>query len=219
MLSLKEVRKSYSGVEVLHGIDLDATGGEVLAIVGANGAGKSTLIKVLSGAVKRDAGEIRLAGETVTLDSPVQARALGIRTVHQEFSLVPGLSVTENVLLGDLPKRRGLVDWTAAHARATAVLASAGFADIDTRTAVRRLSVARQQMVEIAKAMAGEPRVLILDEPSAVLAGDDLAQLFALLRSLSCSVCREPQFPNTRLLKQPLVPKCCARCRPFSTYL
>jgi ribose transport system ATP-binding protein len=185
MLDLQGVRKSYSGVEVLHGIDLAAQGGEVVAIAGANGAGKSTLIKILCGAVQRDAGEIRVGGEPVALGSPAAAQALGIRTVHQELSLVPGLSVTENVLLGDLPRGRGgLVDWKAAHARARALLERTGFTGVDPHAIAGRLSVARRQMVEIAKAMASEPRILILDEPSAVLAGEDLEQLFALIRSL-----------------------------------
>ncbi|MDO8187301.1 sugar ABC transporter ATP-binding protein [Conexibacter sp. JD483] len=184
MLSLRGVRKAYSGVEVLHGIDFEAHGGEVVAIAGANGAGKSTLIKILCGAVARDAGTIAVDGREVALGSPAAAAALGIRTVHQELTLVPQLSVTENVLLGDLPKRGGLVDWPAAHERTRALLSRTGFTGVDPRTPAKRLSVARQQMVEIAKAMASEPRMLILDEPSAVLAGDDLDQLFALIRSL-----------------------------------
>jgi ABC-type sugar transport system ATPase subunit len=184
MLELRGVRKAYSRVEVLHGIDLAATAGEVVAIAGANGAGKSTLIRILSGAVARDAGEILLAGEPVELASPREAQALGVRTVHQELSLVPQLSVTENVLLGDLPRTRGLIDWEAAHARTAALLARVGFDSIDPRAPVGRLSVARRQMIEIAKALASEPRILILDEPSAVLAGDDLEKLFALIAAL-----------------------------------
>jgi ABC-type sugar transport system ATPase subunit len=184
MLSLRGVHKAYAGVEVLHGIDLDAQAGRVLAIVGANGAGKSTLIKILCGAERYDAGEIRIAGQRVALGNPAAAQALGVRTVHQELTLVPGLSVTENILLGALPTARGLVDWTAAHQRARELLARTGFTGIDPRTPAGRLSVARQQMVEIAKAMASEPRILILDEPSAVLAGDDLDQLFALIETL-----------------------------------
>ena len=184
MLALEGVRKSYSGVEVLHGIDLSASAGEVVAIAGANGAGKSTLIKILSGAVARDAGEIRIAGEPVELASPREAQALGVRTVHQELSLVPQLSVTENVLLGALPTAGRLVDWPAAHDRARRLLERCGFGDIDVREKAGRLSVARCQMVEVAKAMASEPRILILDEPSAVLAGEDLERLFALIRSL-----------------------------------
>ena len=184
ILSLRGVHKAYAGVEVLHGIDLDAEAGRVLAIVGANGAGKSTLIKILCGAVRYDAGEIRIAGRQVALGNPAAAQALGVRTVHQELTLVPGLSVTENILLGALPTARGLVDWTAAHQRARELLSRTGFTGIDPRTLAGQLSVARQQMVEIAKALASEPRILILDEPSAVLAGDDLDQLFALIHTL-----------------------------------
>jgi ribose transport system ATP-binding protein len=184
MLALEGVRKAYSRVEVLHGIDLEARAGEVVAIAGANGAGKSTLIRILSGAVRRDAGEIRIAGAAVELASPREAQDLGVRTVHQELSLVPQLSVTENVLLGDLPRARGFVDWSAAHTRTQALLERAGFGSIDPRATVGRLPVARRQMIEIAKALASEPRILILDEPSAVLAGDDLEQLFELIRSL-----------------------------------
>jgi ribose transport system ATP-binding protein len=184
MLQLEGVRKAYGRNEVLHGIDLDARAGEVVAIAGANGAGKSTLIKILSGAVRRDAGEIRIGGAVAELASPREAQERGIRTVHQELSLVPQLSVTENILLGDLPRGRGLIDWRAAHARAGALLARAGFHGIDPRAVVGRLSVARRQMIEIAKALASEPRILILDEPSAVLAGEDLERLFELIRAL-----------------------------------
>ena len=184
MLELEGVRKCYSGVEVLHGIDLSAGAGEVVAIAGANGAGKSTLIRILSGAVGRDAGEIRIAGEPVALANPRAAQELGVRTVHQELSLVPQLSVTENVLLGRLPTAGGLVDWNAAHEAARRLLERCGFGDVDVREQAGRLSVARCQMVEVAKAMAAEPRILILDEPSAVLAGEDLERLFALIRSL-----------------------------------
>jgi ABC-type sugar transport system ATPase subunit len=183
-LELRGVRKAYAGVEVLHGVDLEASSGEVLALAGANGAGKSTLIKILSGAVPSDGGEIRLDGQAPPINGPHDAHALGIRTVYQELSLVPQLSVTENVLLGEMPRRRGLVDWHLAHQRAEALLARIGFTDIDPRTPVEELSVARQQMVEIAKALTSEPRILVLDEPSAVLAGEDLDRLFALIRAL-----------------------------------
>ena len=194
MLALAGVKKAYSKVEVLHGIDLEASAGEVVAIAGANGAGKSTLIRILSGAVARDAGEIRVAGELAPLTSPREAQALGVRTVHQELSLVPQLSVTENILLGDLPQRGGMIDWPAAHDRAGALLKRIGYDSIDPRANAGRLSVARRQMVEIAKALASEPKILILDEPSAVLAGEDLEKLFALIRrcaptACSCSTC------------------------------
>jgi ABC-type sugar transport system ATPase subunit len=183
-LELRDVRKDFNGVEVLHGVDLSGRPGEVLGVVGANGAGKSTLIKILSGALPMSAGEMRLDGERVELRSPHDAHARGIRTVYQELSLIPGLSVTENLLMGGFPRRYGLIDWTAAHARARELLDRAGFSGIDPRAKAGRLSVARQQMVEIAKALVSEPRMLILDEPSAVLAGSDLDALFALIRRL-----------------------------------
>jgi ABC-type sugar transport system ATPase subunit len=183
-LVLRGVTKDYAGVGVLHGIDLEGRFGEVLAVVGANGAGKSTLIKILAGAQPMSAGEMRIDGEHVRLRSPHDAHERGIRTVYQELTLVPGLSVTENLLMGDFPRRRGLIDWPAAHARAAELLESIGFGAIDPRTSAERLAVARQQMVEIAKALVTQPRVLILDEPSAVLAGSDLDSLFALIRRL-----------------------------------
>lgn len=186
VLRMSDVHKSYGRTEVLHGVDLVGHAGEVLALVGANGAGKSTLIKVLAGAEPMSAGELRVGGERVAFGSPHAAQAHGIRTVHQELTLVPELSVTENLLLGRLPRRLGgLVDWRAAHARAADLLAGIGFGAVDPRARAGRLSVARRQMVEIAKALAGgRPRVLILDEPSAVLAGTDLQALFALVRRL-----------------------------------
>ncbi|WP_407566374.1 sugar ABC transporter ATP-binding protein [Streptomyces sp. 184] len=183
---MRDVHKAYGRTEVLHGVDLVGHAGEVLALVGANGAGKSTLIKVLAGAEPMSAGELHVGGERVEFGSPHAAHAHGIRTVHQELTLVPELSVTENLLLGHLPRRfGGLVDWRAAHARAAELLAGIGFGAVDPRARAGRLSVARRQMVEIAKALAaGRPRVLILDEPSAVLAGTDLQALFALVRRL-----------------------------------
>ncbi|MFC7640283.1 ATP-binding cassette domain-containing protein [Streptosporangium lutulentum] len=183
-LELRGVRKDFGGVEVLHGVDLAGRPGEVLAVVGANGAGKSTLIKILSGALPMSAGEMWMDGERVTLRSPHDAHARGVRTVYQELTLVAQLSVTENLLMGNFPRRAGLIDWPAAHRRAGELLEEAGFGAIDPRTLAGRLSVARQQMVEIAKALVSRPRVLILDEPSAVLAGSDLDALFALIRRL-----------------------------------
>lgn len=188
VLRMSGVRKSYGPTQVLHGVDLTGRAGEVLAVVGANGAGKSTLIKILAGAERMSAGELRLDGERVELRSPHDAHTHGIRTVHQELTLVPELSVTENLLMGHFPRHfGGLVDWKAAHRRARALLAGIGYGAIDPRTRAGRLTVARQQMVEIAKALVsegGEPKVLVLDEPSAVLAGSDLEALFALIRRL-----------------------------------
>lgn len=188
VLRIRGVRKSYGPTQVLHGVDLTGRAGEVLAVVGANGAGKSTLIKILAGAERMSAGELQLDGADIELRSPHDAHTHGIRTVHQELTLVPELSVTENLLMGHFPRRLGgLIDWKAAHRRARTLLEGIGYGAIDPRVKAGRLTVARQQMVEIAKALVsegGEPKVLVLDEPSAVLAGSDLEALFSLIRRL-----------------------------------
>jgi ribose transport system ATP-binding protein len=185
-LVMRGIRKSFDVTEALRGVDFRARQGEVHAIVGENGAGKSTLMKVLSGAVARDGGEVLLDGAAADVSTPLTAHRLGIRAVYQEFSLVPHLTVAENILLGQMPSARvpGCVDWTMANRRAEEILRSIGFVGIDVRTVVRRLSVSHQQMVEIAKAVAVQPRILILDEPSAVLSQEELNRLFALVRQL-----------------------------------
>ena len=183
-LAMRDVRKSYGNAEVLHGVSLHADPGEVVAIVGANGAGKSTLIKVLAGAIPMDSGEMELDGKPLAPKSPRDAIARGIHTVYQELSVVPGLSVTENLLMGSLPKNYGLVSWRQAHKKAADLLQDTGFGVVNHRHTTGSLTVARQQMVEIAKALVTQPKVLVLDEPSAVLAGSDLDSLFTLINRL-----------------------------------
>ena len=183
-LALREVRKSYGSAEVLHGVSLQANFGQVVAIVGANGAGKSTLIKILSGAVPKDSGGLELDNKPLDLKGPRDAIRQGICTVYQELSLVPELSVAENLLMGVLPRRRGLIDWRKARARAKEILTSIGFGAIDPAAKTRDLPIAKQQMVEIAKALVSKPRILVLDEPSAVLSGSDLDSLYALVGQL-----------------------------------
>lgn len=185
-LEMRGIHKSYGGTRALDGVDFSADGGEVHAIAGENGAGKTTLVKILTGAVLADRGTISLSGEVCRVDSPARAHRLGIRSVHQHFSLVPHLTVTENVLLGALPSTRlhCCVNWKGAYRMTRDLLTSIGLQDIDPRQTVSRLSVAQQQMVEIAKALARRPRILILDEPSAVLTHRELDQLFRLVRQL-----------------------------------
>jgi ribose transport system ATP-binding protein len=185
-LLMQGISKNYDGTQALRGVNFSAALGEVHAIAGENGAGKSTLVKILSGAVKRDAGTILIAGKPQALDTPLQAHHVGIRAVYQEFSLVSHLSVTENILIGQMPTSglRWWVDWPTAHRRAQEILNEIGFVGINVRTTVSRLSVSHQQMVEIAKAVAERPRILILDEPSAVLSQEELKRLFALIRKL-----------------------------------
>ncbi len=186
-LSMEGINKRFGGTRALKDVTMSAERGEVHALVGENGAGKSTLMNILSGALAPDSGRISIGRSAVTMSTPHQANSLGIRAVHQEFSLVPHLTVAENILMGKLPTlgRRGLwVDWPEAHRRARALLGELGFTGLDVRARVSRLSVSHQQIVEIAKALAEKPAVLILDEPSAVLSKDELAVLFSLIRRL-----------------------------------
>jgi len=185
-LVMRGIRRSFDGTQALKGVDFSARLGEVHAIVGENGAGKSTLMKILSGALQRDAGEILLGGVPAVIRSPLSAHRLGIRAVYQEFSLVRHLSITENILLGQMPtgKAKWLVDWKEAHRLAEAKLAEIGFTGLDVRTPVARLSVSHQQMVEIAKAAVTRPRIWILDEPSAVLSQEELKRLFEIIQKL-----------------------------------
>ncbi|HHY51390.1 MAG TPA: sugar ABC transporter ATP-binding protein, partial [Alphaproteobacteria bacterium] len=183
------IRKSFDGNPAVRDISFSVDAGRVLALVGENGAGKSTLMRVLAGAVAPDSGTISLAGQPVTINGPADALALGIRIVYQELSLLPHMSVAENMLLGRLPTRGAsfVVDWREANRIAGETLKSFGFPEIDPRALVRSLSVARQQVVEIAKALVTEPRILILDEPTAVLSAAETEKLFAKVRALAAS--------------------------------
>ena len=186
---MRGIRKSFSGVPVLRGVDFRVGAGEVVALMGENGAGKSTLMKILGGDYARDEGEILLAGRAHDLRSPRQAEDAGIRIIYQEMNAAPDLSVAENVLMGHLPRRRGplgtmSVDWRAAWARTEEILATLG-AGIDPRVSVGRLSVGQQQLVEIAKALSRPgARVLVLDEPTAALTSREVARLFETIQSL-----------------------------------
>lgn len=186
LLHLQGITKSFDGTQALKGVDFMAETGEVHAIVGENGAGKSTLMKILAGALQPDAGVLFLEGKPIQPKSPQYAFRLGIRTVYQEFSLAPHLSVAENILLGQMPTGRfkWWVDWQQAYGLADELLQSIGFKGVNVRSITSSLSVSHQQMVEIAKAVVRKPRILILDEPSAVLSQDELKQLFALINSL-----------------------------------
>ncbi len=184
ILEARDIRKAFGAVVALDGVSLSLRRGEIHGLVGQNGAGKSTLVKILSGVHQPDAGEIRLAGRPAAFHSPLEARRLGIAMVFQEFSLAPSLSVAQNVVLGREPRRLGVfVDDAAASARSRALLESLGMT-MDPGTLVGRLPVGAQQLVEIAKALAGAPSILILDEPTASLSHGEIDILFAALRRL-----------------------------------
>jgi ribose transport system ATP-binding protein len=182
-MSVRGVSKEFPGVQALMGIDLDLRGGEVHAIVGENGAGKSTLMKILAGIYQPDAGSLLVDGRTVHISSPRHAMALGIGMIHQELNLAPNLSVAENIFLGRAPMRFGLVDWRRLDLQTRSLLDRLAI-DLDGRAAVEDLSVARQQMVEIAKALSLNARVIIMDEPTSALTERETATLFRIIGRL-----------------------------------
>lgn len=185
LLEMVGITKSFPGVKALDNVDFDLLPGEVHALVGENGAGKSTLMKVLGGVYLPDAGEIRFRNQVVRIDSPITAQQLGISIIHQERRLVPDLSAAENVFLGNLPRTRmGGVDWNRLYAKAKAYLHDLLGVRFDLRTPVSRLSVAHQQLVEIAKALALNPDIIIMDEPTAPLTEAETEQLFSIIRQL-----------------------------------
>jgi ABC-type sugar transport system ATPase subunit len=186
ILEAENIDKRFPGVHALDNVSLTITPGEVHAVVGENGAGKSTLMKILAGAYGPDRGTIRIDGEAVTIENPRAAQDLGIITIYQELSLVDALSVGENVFLGDLPTRSGgswRVDWPTVWSRAAELLERVGLR-IRPQTRVRDLSVAQKQMVEIARALARNVRVLILDEPTSSLTERETEKLFEIISQL-----------------------------------
>ncbi|MFI6638162.1 sugar ABC transporter ATP-binding protein [Streptomyces sp. NPDC050504] len=183
LLRMEGVRKTFPGVVALDSVDFDLRRGEVHVLLGENGAGKSTLVKMLSGAYRPDSGRILVEGHEVRIHGAQDAERLGIATIHQEFNLVPDLTVAENVFLGRQPRRLGLIDRGRMEAGAAKLLERVGLA-VSPRAKCRDLGIARLQMVEIAKALSLEARVLIMDEPTAVLTSDEVARLFSIVRAL-----------------------------------
>ncbi len=183
-LELGSVTKIYPGVRALNNFSVEFEGGEVHAVIGKNGSGKSTMVKVISGAIHPNEGEIRMDGRAVKVTSPGDAFKEGIATVYQELSLVPGLTVAENILLGRLPKKKKvMIDWAEANRQAQKILASLDV-EIPVTKKVSELDVWQQQVVEIVKAMSFEPSVIILDEPTSALAKHETDNLFRVIRQL-----------------------------------
>ena len=185
LLHMRSIRKQYPGVLALDDVTFELLPGEVHCLLGENGAGKSTLMKVLCGAVPKDSGEIAIEGHAVDVSSPAEAQRLGIGIIHQEFKLVPELSVAENILLGSEPMKKGLpfLDFGEMHRVARAALAQLGV-EIDPRAPVQSLPIAHRQLVEIAKALSKKIRILAMDEPSAALTENELQSLFTVIRRL-----------------------------------
>lgn len=184
IVQLRNISKRFPGVLAVADVNLDIYPGEVHVVAGENGAGKSTLMKLLSQVERPDSGEITIGGRTVSFHGPGHAQALGISMVYQEFALAPDLSVAQNLSLGHEPMRLGFIDRKAEIARAHEVLAQVGLT-LDPRRAVGALSVAQQQLVEIAKAISTQAKVVIMDEPTATLTGREIAELFAVIKDLT----------------------------------
>ncbi|MFC6089871.1 sugar ABC transporter ATP-binding protein [Saccharothrix lopnurensis] len=185
LLRMTGIGKTFPGVRALDGVDLEVAEGEVHCLLGQNGAGKSTLIKVLAGAHQPDQGEITWRGRPTTLSSPVAALRLGVATMYQELDLVPGISVAENVLLGHEPNRFGFTSGRAARQRTRALMARLGHPEIDPDREVGSLSAAGQQLVSMARALAHDARLIVMDEPTAALAADEVDNLFRIVAELT----------------------------------
>lgn len=183
VLQLANVSKSFGPVNVIKDVSLLVRRGQVQALLGENGAGKSTLIKMIAGVHAPDSGKILIDGTEVTIASTNDSEAHGIATIHQELNLVPTLSVAENIMLGRTPKRFGLVNYKHLNAQAQAALNLIGL-DVPLKQKVGELGIAKQQLIEIAKALSMNARILILDEPTAALTGKEVDALFAILDEL-----------------------------------
>jgi len=182
-VELLHIHKSFGGIAALQDVTLKALGGEIHALVGENGAGKSTLMKILAGAYQMDSGEILLKQKKVSISDPKSGRESGVGIIYQEFSLVPDLSVAENIYLHLLNQKKRWMHWSEIHSNAEALVLNLGF-EISPRIKVRQLSTSQQQVVEIAKAMSENLDILILDEPTAVLAPNETRTLFGVLEKL-----------------------------------
>jgi ribose transport system ATP-binding protein len=184
LFRMEDISKRYGGVRALEKAQLAIEPARIHAILGENGAGKSTLIKIMAGVVSPDEGRMVFKGEDVAFPSPAAANKAGIACIFQELSLVPDLSVADNIVISDPPQRFGMIDRRAQRRIAEGALARAGASDIHPAALVKDLPLSRRQMVEIAKALARAPQILILDEATSALTAADVAKIFHVLKRL-----------------------------------
>ena len=183
VLEVHGIHKYFPGVHALKGVDFDLMPGEVHALVGENGAGKSTLIKVLSGVYAFDEGEYRILGDPAAIEKPADAIRKGIGVIYQELNSVRSLSVAENIFFGRLPQKHGCVQWKQLYAQTQQYLSAVGLT-VKPQTKLQYLSIAQQQLVEIAKAISLQAKVIIMDEPTSALSPKEIEYLFAVIRNL-----------------------------------
>jgi ribose transport system ATP-binding protein len=183
LLTMRGVDKSFPGVHALKNVDLDLAAGDVLALLGENGAGKSTLIKVLGGAHQPDSGTIEIDGQPIEITSPQDSQRAGIGIIYQEFNLVPAMTVRENIFLGQEPARVSIIRAGKERRRARELFERIGV-ELDPDALVRDLTVAQQQVVEIAKALSLDSRIIVMDEPSAALSPREVQGLFKIVEEL-----------------------------------
>ncbi len=187
LLSMRNINKAFAGIPALSSASLEVRSGEVHALIGQNGAGKSTMIKILTGYISRDSGDISFDGAPFEARSPQDAQRKGISTIYQEINLVPYRSITENICLGREKRRFGLLDWNAMHAEAESLLARFQINNIDVRKPILAFNTATQQMVAIARAIGFKAKLVIMDEPTSSLDEREVKVLFDVIRQLKAA--------------------------------
>ncbi|XOQ48290.1 MAG: Ribose import ATP-binding protein RbsA [Eubacteriales bacterium] len=184
LVEMENISKRFSGVKALDNMNFKLGKGEIHALIGENGAGKSTLMNILAGAFPSDEGTIKIDGEVRKISSPKVSRELGISVIHQELMLAPHLTVAENIFIDRLSSKGGVINWKKLKQDAKDILTKLGFGDIDPNARIMDLSVAYQQVVEICKSLSRNVKILVLDEPTAVLTFNEIQKLFVLLRNI-----------------------------------
>ena len=183
-LEMKNIKKSYPGVQALKGVDFDLEYGEVHGLLGENGAGKSTLMKMLGGVEKMDSGEVRIGGEPVVFHSPYDAQQMGVSFIHQELSLFPDLDIATNIFIQDIPKTGSFIRYKELYDRAGQILEEIGLSGHSPKEIIKYLQMGERQLVEIGRCLTIDTRILVLDEPTSSLTKKEVETLFSLIRKL-----------------------------------